>query len=88
MNLQGFSALYERVYALEKDLAFAEISGNNEAINTLTEEQTTLNKNISKMLKSIGLNLSDLTPKYKCEKCNDTGYVGTNRCDCFDKYKI
>ena len=23
--------------------------------------------------------------KYECEKCGDTGYVGTHRCDCFEK---
>ena len=88
MNLEGFSTLYERLFSIEKDLAFAEISNNSEALKSLNEEQNNLNKNLSKMLKTIGLDLTDLTPKYKCEKCNDTGYVGTNRCDCFDKYKI
>ena len=44
-----------------------------------------MSKNIDTMLSKIGLEFSDLSPKYVCEKCNDTGYVGTNRCDCFNK---
>ena len=88
MNLEGFSPLYERLFSIEKDLAFAEISNNEEAVKNLNNEQSELTEKIGSLLKKIGLTLSDLTPKYLCEKCNDTGYVGTDRCDCYEKFKI
>ncbi len=36
-----------------------------------------------KRLASLGLKESDLAPSYHCEKCKDTGYVGTKPCTCF-----
>ena len=33
----------------------------------------------------INLTFEDLSPKFACEKCKDTGYVGSERCDCYDK---
>jgi DNA replication protein DnaC len=70
---------------MEKDLAFAEIAGDKIALSTLENEKNDLTLKAQNLLKKINLSLSDLTPKYACEKCNDTGYVGTHRCDCFDK---
>ena len=86
MELEGFSSIYERLFTIEKDLAFAEINGNTESLIALEKEQKEITIKVQKMLKTIGLTLNDLSPKYMCDKCNDTGYVGTNRCDCFDKF--
>ncbi len=85
MEIEGFAALYERTFGIEKDLAFAEISGDNEKLLALEKEQKEVSEKIGKLLASIDLEFSDLSPKYACDKCNDTGYVGTNRCDCFNK---
>ncbi len=85
MEIEGFPALYERIFSIEKDLAFAEISDDKEKIVALEKEQEQLNDNVAKTLLSLGLQFSDLSPKYICEKCNDTGYVGTHRCDCYSK---
>ena len=85
MEIDGFASLYERIFGIEKDLAFAEISGDSEKLLSLEKEKVEISKNIDKMLSKIGLEFSDLSPKYICEKCNDTGYVGTDRCDCFNK---
>jgi len=35
-----------------------------------------------KILKSLGLSIKDLEPKYKCKKCNDTGYNNGKMCSC------
>ncbi len=82
MQIDGFPSLYERIFGIEKDLAFAEISGDKEKLSALELEQKDVTERVSKLLSTIGLTLADLSPKYVCEKCNDTGYVGTNRCDC------
>lgn len=85
MEIEGFSKIYERLFSIEKDLAFAEISADNERLNSLENEKTQLTEKANNLLSKINLNLDDLSPKYACPKCNDTGYVGTHRCDCFDK---
>ena len=85
MTLSGFSEAYGRLNGIEKDLAFAEIAGNRDALLKLEKEKADLNEKAENLLKTIGLSLIDLSPRYACEKCNDTGYVGTHRCDCYDK---
>ena len=85
MDIDGFPKIYERIFGIEKDIAFAEIAEDTTAVETLKNEKTELYNKAENLLSKIGLEFSDLSPKYACEKCNDTGYVGTHRCDCFDK---
>lgn len=43
------------------------------------------------LLKKMNLKESDLTANFKCKKCNDTGFVGEERCECFNeemKYEL
>ena len=85
MDLEGFSKIFDRLNSLEKDLAFAEIANNTEQLRALEAEKENLIKEEQSLLNNIGLKIRDLSPVYLCEKCKDTGYVGTHRCDCFDK---
>ena len=82
MELEGFPSVYERIFSIEKDLAFAEISNNSELLSNLENEKKLLIESANSLLKTVNLTLEDLSPKYACEKCKDTGYVGTHRCDC------
>ncbi len=83
--IDGFSEIYARLGDIERDLAFAEINNNTDALNKFEQEKAYLTETATSMLSKIGLSIEDLSPRYACEKCNDTGYIGTNRCDCFDK---
>jgi DNA replication protein DnaC len=83
MALEGFSELYGRLNSMEKDLAFAEISGDSNALKALEQEQENIKERIASLLETINLTISDLSPKFRCDKCNDTGYVGTHKCDCY-----
>ena len=85
MELDGFNQVYARLNSIEKDLAFAEIAGNSENLNRLEKEKADLLTSADKILSQIGMTLLDLSPRYACDKCNDTGYVGTHRCDCYKK---
>ena len=85
MSLEGFSTVYGRLNSIERDLAFAEIAGNETALGELEKEKATLLEKANAILGSISLALDDLSPRYACEKCQDTGYVGTHRCDCYEK---
>ena len=82
-KIKGFSAIYNRLSELEKDLAFAEIAGDNDKLLELEQEQQQLKNQQISLLSTIGLTPSDLAPKYNCEKCKDTGFIGSNYCDCF-----
>ncbi|MBO4251079.1 MAG: DnaD domain protein [Clostridia bacterium] len=84
-EIEGFKKLYERLFGIEKDMAFAEIANDETELANLAAEKSETTEKAEKMLKTIGLTLSDLAPKYACTKCNDTGFVGTKKCDCWDK---
>lgn len=85
MQIDGFAELYSRINGIEKDLAFAEIANDKTTLCKLEDEKRSIIENAQSLLKVKGLSLRDLSPVYACEKCNDTGYVGTHRCDCFNK---
>ena len=84
MSIDGFSAVYGRLNGIEKDLAFAEINGDSNALAKLEAEKKELLTRAENLLEKHGLTLRDLSPRFMCEKCNDTGYVGTHRCDCYN----
>lgn len=46
-----------------------------------------INDKINKVLKRNGYNLDMFKPRYECEICKDTGYVGEKQCSCL-KQKI
>lgn len=85
MAIDGFADIYARLNSIEKDLAFAEINNNTIAFENFEKEKAELNAKMRLTLRKAGLAPEDLVPKYRCDKCQDTGYVGTKRCDCFSK---
>ena len=85
MAIDGFASIYSRLNSIEKDLAFAEIASDTQTLEKLETEKSELLKKAHNLLATKNLTLKDLSPVYACEKCNDTGYVGTHRCDCFNK---
>ncbi len=85
MEIEGFNEVYVRLNSIEKDLAFAEINENKEAFSKFENEKNELIKKEEKLLSIINLKIEDLSPKYRCEKCQDTGYIGSDKCDCFNK---
>ena len=85
MTVVDFADTYARLNSLEKDLAFAEIADNKDLLVSLEQEKIDLTNKAESLLKTVGLSLRELSPVYACKKCNDTGYVGTHRCDCFSK---
>lgn len=83
LSADGFETIYVKLNSMERDLAFAEIGGDAVLLKKLEDEKKSLLKKQSEILEKIGLTADDLSPKYACEKCKDTGYVGSKRCDCF-----
>ena len=81
---------------LRKDVVWTEIESNLRQAEidyamsdgkekTAAEKlMTTLTAKRDAYLKSHGLTADDLKPHYFCAKCNDSGYVDGNACDCLD----
>ena len=66
-------------------------SSSHIAVNSLKEEFNKINKQKEIILNNLGIELSDLEPKFECKLCNDTGYIEQNgistMCNCL-KQKI
>ena len=58
-------------------------SGLEERIKSLQERNTFLQEERSKKFQKYGLSVDCTDVKYECTKCQDTGYVGIDMCDCF-----
>lgn len=73
----------------ERDLVFK--IGKNKAFNIVDNDLESHLEKIRDQKKdvlfSIGLSVDDLSPKYSCPFCDDTGYIKTKMCSCL-KFKI
>lgn len=78
-----------KLNALQKELnleiAKLEASGKDATALKTTLKELVCEK--QKYLKSIGLEESDLFPKYECKICGDTGKVAGGFCECFIREK-
>lgn len=74
----------DRLSAIEHDLAFAEIRGDECAVTALEKEKDDLTLRRSNILNKLGMRVTDILPDYRCKICNDTGYAGKNRCKCYE----
>lgn len=78
-----FRANDNRLADIERELAFAEIDGDAKKIAALEGEKRTKTAQNDELLKAMGLTAKDLSPAYECEKCGDTGFIGTKPCSCY-----
>lgn len=63
--------------------AFKPIENRDKYIKSLREKITDLRIKKSELLVSNGYPMDYLKTNYKCSKCKDTGFIGTQRCECF-----
>ena len=67
----------QRLRSAQVDLAM----GYGDA-TALKNTVAALEKQLSELLKKSGVKPSELTPRYSCKLCNDTGYVDGKMCNC------
>ncbi len=60
---------------------------NKKQIASLEKTLADIREVKCKLLSSYSLSPSDLVPKYECQICKDSGFVGTQPCSCFVKRK-
>lgn len=61
------------------------LDGDEKALFSLKEELNTLILRKKQLLKDNGLAPDFLELRYTCPDCQDTGYIGTEKCRCFKK---
>ena len=57
--------------------------GIEERIAKIKEKNLALQAKRAQLLKSIGFPEDYTDPPYECDKCNDSGYIGTKLCPCY-----
>ena len=61
------------------------LSGDENALAELKEDLATLIEKKNSLLILAGFSADYLEPVYECPDCKDTGYIGTEKCHCFQK---
>ena len=59
------------------------LMGDSAALDALKEKIRTLTEEKAALLTGAGYAADYLQEKYECEKCRDTGFIGTEPCGCF-----
>lgn len=61
------------------------LSGDENAMAELKRELAALIEKKNNLLVAAGFSANYLEPVYECPDCKDTGYIGTEKCHCFQK---
>jgi len=83
LQVSGVEEFDDRRKELILEIANARFEGKDTI--ELRKELERIIKNENSLLKKINLTVGDFEPKVICEKCADTGYVGTKICSCAKK---
>lgn len=76
--------LFVKCKKLVVDIAKLDCEGKSS--KALREEYENTRQLLAELLKNLGIQKSQLRPKYTCDKCKDTGYLpGRKMCDCLKK---
>jgi DNA replication protein DnaC len=80
---ENVKLLFLKCKKLVVDIAKIEVSGKRATKER--EEYNSARELMAEVLKSMGIDKSDLRPKYTCPLCKDMGYVGGKTCECLKK---
>jgi DNA replication protein DnaC len=87
-KVQGFEELDRQSATISIEQGRKLLNGDAGALAELKEKLKKLSNKKASLLCENGFSPDFLTPKYECEKCQDTGYVGNQKCICFKAAEI
>lgn len=64
-------------------LSFKDMTNREKILNDLREKITDLRIRKSELLMSNGYSIDYVSRHYNCDKCKDTGYIGSKQCTCY-----
>lgn len=77
--------LENKIKLLASEEAIARIKNPEGGNEEFSKELAALERKKEKLLTSHGYDKDYLSYKYQCDICKDTGYIGEERCQCFNK---
>ena len=80
-----FANLEKQIKQLTFDLGKAQAFGNTEQSKELKDQLNSARFKQEQMLAAMKLSQKDLSPKYMCQNCHDTGRRSGKLCDCYKK---
>lgn len=87
-QIPELSSLETSLASLRAQKVRAAIEGGQKELVQLNQELTQLRDTRERLLQEHGYNLADLSPSYDCSDCQDTGYIGNEKCHCFLQAEI
>lgn len=82
-ELPELDELDSRIIRGSIDSAKLSLTGDLTALEALKARNEELSRQKSALIQSHGYPADYLTPKYQCADCQDTGFIGTEKCHCF-----
>ncbi len=84
----GLKELESQIASFSVKQARLLLDGDKSALNTLKDQLAKARNKRTSLLEQAGFSPDDLTPVYECPDCQDTGYIGNQRCHCFKQAAI
>lgn len=78
-----FSELEGRIASTSTSCARAMLTGSGCSVEQLKEQIAALSRRKAEILRSAGYPADYLEMRYRCPDCQDTGYIGSQKCHCF-----
>ena len=83
-----YKVLLDEISTLSTDAVKLSLSGDSKALNRLKSDISMLENKLENLLVTNGYPEDYLIPQYVCNYCNDTGYIGNVKCNCFKQATI
>lgn len=80
--------LDEQIVSFSVQQAHLLLEGDRTALDTLRHQLAKTREKRALLLAQAGFSPDDLAPVYACPDCQDTGYIGNERCHCFKQAAI
>ncbi len=87
-RVPGYSELEDEATDTAMRYARMSIADPNTDLSMMDAELDRINRRKEELLKENGYDLSYLTVPYKCQDCEDTGYIGSRKCHCFKQAEL
>lgn len=87
-QIPGLASLEASLVSLQAEKVRSAIADNRERKCSLEQEISLLQNEKKRLLEAEGYTLKDLEPSFTCPDCQDTGFIGTEKCHCFLQAEI
>lgn len=87
-HVEGYEKLSAKIASLSVEHARLLLDGDESALTRLKASLLSLRKEQTALLIAAGLGEDYLKPTFICPNCQDTGYLGNQKCNCFKQKMI